>query len=334
VAVCFVWASRPAAIRGADAFVDGAVNALAQLTDPRRLEALPEPAFRAQLGPALGWLHVARRRDVAPEAVLGRAFALNGLDAARARRTQDALLRNLARADAWELFAHDDSARALAGGLPAPIRAGIHRGHLAETAVVPASDNEPAARHEFAWLTLRADDEPALLPTPTPGPTRRHARQPGDLLARSRVTPTPGARAAAHLAATAPLTAAVNASPAIAYDDALPVAYTTLGQDRGTINVRVEARAGERVDLAAYGGPPLAFLLRGIDVRGVQFSLLDGSVLAAHAPVQFAGLDGTGAGCVYDRAGVVRISACGGTSAPGSATRTMLFEFPADEASR
>ena len=83
----------PRGVRAVDPLSDAAVTALSQLTDPRRLEMLSDDAFRAQLGPALGWLHVARRRDVAPEAVIARAFALNGLTGERARLTRESLLR-------------------------------------------------------------------------------------------------------------------------------------------------------------------------------------------------------------------------------------------------
>ena len=315
-------------MRAADPLVDGAVTALAQLTDPHRLEALPDPAFRAQLGPALGWLHVARRRDVAPESVIGRAFVLNGLDSERARLTREALLRNLARADAWELFAHDNSARALADGQPAPILTGMHRGHLAETAIILPAGLGPQARREFACLVLRADDE---LPASTPAPARprRHQRQAGDLLAHATLSPTSSPRHVTAAPVRSPLTAAVNASPAVTYDDALPVAYTTLGADRGAINVRVAVHPGQPVNLAAYGGPPLGFLLRSADVHSVRFSVLDGQT-AAEAPVQSAAVEGTRPPLVYEQAGV-RISLCDPSAADGDGARTFLFEFPARE---
>ena len=304
------------------------MTALAQLTDPRRLEALPDPAFRAQLGPALGWLHVARRRDVAPESVIGRAFVLNGLDSERARLTREALLRNLARADAWELFAHDNSARALADGQPAPILTGMHRGHLAETAIILPAGLGSQARREFACLVLRADDE---MPMSTPAPTRprRHQRQAGDLLARAAAS-TPSPRPVITPPVRSPLTAAVNASPAVTYDDALPVAYTTLGADRGAINVRVAAHPGQPVELAEYGGPPLGFLLRSADARSVRFSLLDGRTATADAPVRTAAVDGARPPLVYEQAGV-RISLCGPSDTEADGTRTFLFEFPARE---
>ena len=317
-------------LRAADPLVEGAVTALAQLTDPRRLEALPDPAFRAQLGPALGWLHVARRRDVAPESVIGRAFALNGLDSERARLTREALLRNLARADAWELFAHDNSARALAGGQPAPIQVGMHRGHLAETAIILPAGLGPQARREFACLVLRADDE-TRPPAPAPTPSRRHLRQPGDLLAHARVSPTPAPPRVIVPAVPSPRTAGVNASPPIIYDDALPVAYTTLNADRGAINVRVVALPGETVDLAAYGGPPLGFLLRSADAHGVRFSLLDGRTAAAEAAVQIAAVEGERTQPIYEQAGALRISLCGSPAAGSDSARTLLFEFPARE---
>ena len=70
--------------RGADALVDSAVLALSQLTDPARLASLPDDAaVEAQLGPALGWIHVARRHDVSPESLIARAFARNGLTGER-----------------------------------------------------------------------------------------------------------------------------------------------------------------------------------------------------------------------------------------------------------
>ena len=199
-------AACPRAAQAVDALADAAVTSLAGLTDPRRLEALSDEAFRAQLGPALGWLHVARRRDVAPEAVIVRAFALNGLEGERARLTREALLRNLARADAWELFTRDDSALALSLGRPATIPAGIHRGHLAQAALVVPEGLTARDRREFACLVLRADDEMPYVP-----PLRR-PRQPGDMLARRRA---PVRRPAAR-------PAAVSAAPAF---DALPIVY-------------------------------------------------------------------------------------------------------------
>ncbi len=307
------------------------MNALAQLTDPRRLETLPDPAFRAQLGPALGWLHVARRQDAAPESVLGRAFALNGLDGERARLTREALLRNLARADVWELFAHEPSARALADGRPAPILTGSHRGHLAQTDIILPAGLGLQARREFACLVLRADDEPPLPTTPTPSPRRRPRRQAGDLFARAEPASAPRPhRAAAPPALVAASTAGVNAAPAFAYDDALPVAYTTLGHDSGAINVRVEARPGQSVDLAAYGGPPLGFLLRSADASGVRFSVLDGKASPPDAPVQFTAANGTAARTqpIYEQAGTLRVSLCGSSAADGNGTRTLFFEFP------
>ncbi len=166
-------------LRAADATVDGAVTALAALTNPGRLAGLvDEDQFRAQLGPALGWLHAARRRDVSPEAVIVRAFAANGLNGERARLTREALLRNLARADAWELFGNAVSAQALADGKPAPIFIGMHQGHLALTAVVLPEGLGVEYRREFACLVLRADDE---LP---PRPARKYPRQSGDRWAR------------------------------------------------------------------------------------------------------------------------------------------------------
>lgn len=201
--------------RAIDPLVDSAVTSLARLTDPRRLELLSDETFRAQLGPALGWLHVARRRDVAPEAIIARAFAMNGLLGERARLTREALLRNLARADAWELFTRDDSALALSLGRPATIPAGIHRGHLALAALVVPEGLTAQDRREFACLVLRADDEMPYVPP------RRRPRQPGDMFARRSV---PNRRPAARPARPA----AVSAAPAfdaipISYDEPLPV---------------------------------------------------------------------------------------------------------------
>ncbi len=210
----------PRGVRAVDPLSDAAVTALSQLTDPRRLEILSDDAFRAQLGPALGWLHVARRRDVAPEAVIARAFALNGLAGERAWLTRASLLRNLARADSWELFTHDDTALALSVGRPAQIPTGIHRGHLAQAAVVvPDGLTTAQSRREFACLVLRADDEMPYVPPP-----RR--RQPGDMLARHAV----GHRSsplATRPAARPSRPAETSAAPAlntvpISYDDPLP----------------------------------------------------------------------------------------------------------------
>ncbi len=212
----FLWLLVVTTARAVDPLADAAVTSLSQLTDPRRLEILSDDAFRAQLGPALGWLHVARRRDVAPEAVIARAFVLNGLTGERARLTRESLLRNLARADAWELFAHDDTALALSVGKPAQIPAGLHRGHLAQAAVVvPDGLTTAQGRREFACLVLRADDEMPYVPPP-----RR--RQPGDMLARSHRLPPPSTRP--HLTRPA---VDVSAAPAletvpISYDEPLP----------------------------------------------------------------------------------------------------------------
>lgn len=195
-------------VRAADPLVDGAVTALAALTDPNRLGLLSdENQFRAQLGPALGWLHVARRRDVSPEAVILRAFSVNGLNGERARLTREALLRNLARADAWELFGNTTSARALADGRPAPIGVGMHQGHLALAAVVVPEGLGSGGRREFACLVLRADDE---LP---PRRVRRYRPQPGDMLAQRPEKPR-----RARLASKVPPVPSVP----ITYDDPLP----------------------------------------------------------------------------------------------------------------
>lgn len=179
--------------RGAGA--DDAVAALAQLTDPARIAALSDAAFTAQLGPALGWLHVARRRAISPEAVIARAFQANGLDSARAQLTRDCLLRNLARADAWQLFGFPGSAQAMALGQPAVIQSGVHRGHLAKAEVLPGE-----LPRQFADLVLRSDAEPPL----------RQDR---------RISP----RANEHPAAPRRRARAARLDPIpTAYDDALP----------------------------------------------------------------------------------------------------------------
>ena len=210
-----VAAALPPAARAIDPVADAAVTSLSQLTDPRRLEVLSDEAFRAQLGPALGWLHVARRRDVAPESIITRAFALNGLTGERARLTRESLLRNLARADSWELFAHDESALALSVGRPAQIPTGIHRGHLAQAAVVvPDGLTTSQSRREFACLVLRADDEMPYVP-----PARR--RQAGDLYARNAAVRRAARPRVARPAADVAAAPALSAEP-ISYDAPLP----------------------------------------------------------------------------------------------------------------
>ena len=212
VTCALLLAGAAGTLRAADPLVDGAVSAIATLTDPNRLELLAdEDQFRAQLGPALGWLHVARRRDVAPESVIVRAFGVNGLNGERARLTREALLRNLARADAWELFGNSASAHALANGKPAPIGVGMHRGHLAQTAVILPEGLGPAYRREFACLVLRADDEMPL------HPTHRYRPEPGDMLTR-RLERTPRNARPAARRTLVPVAAPV---PEI-YDDPLP----------------------------------------------------------------------------------------------------------------
>lgn len=184
MAMWFMAAMAPTATRGADSLVETAVDAVAQLTDPARLALLPDDAaVRAQLGPALGWLHVARRHDVSPEAVIARALARNGLTGTRAAVTRESLLRNLSRADAWELFNHAESARALAYGQSPRIPAGMHQGRLARVNFAGFAGGvlQEATRPEEGWdfgsLSLRADDEPA--PRPLPGGSRRRGTRRG-----------------------------------------------------------------------------------------------------------------------------------------------------------
>ncbi len=332
---CLGAVPRPA--RAADPLVDNAVNALAQLTDPRRLSGLPEGEFRAQLGPALGWLNVARHEDVSPECVIVRALARNGLDGERARLTRDALLRNLARADAWELFNHAESTRALALGAPAPIPAGIHQGHLAQAAVVLPDGLTSRDRREFACLVLRADDE-----GPPPSPRGSHRRQPGDLLARGRggIDPSPGGHGASGVQSAARRgdappdrarrRAVADGGHGGGDEDALPVAYATRGQDDGKIAVREELAVGQPLALAALGGPARRFVLRGVDGGTVRFELLDGPSprafalpLAQERPANGA----TRAWTIYDEPGAMRIVLYDPAPGADGGTRTVLFEF-------
>lgn len=206
--------------RAADALVDAAVAALAQLTDPARLASLPDDnTVAAQLGPALGWIHVARRHDVSPESLIARAFQRNGLTGAQALATRESLLRNLARADGWELFNHTDSAHALAYGQPAPISVGLHRGRLARTmfGVFAAGVFQEAAHSPDGWdfssLNLRADDEPP--PRPLPGGHRR-SRQRSDRPASEAPAKRPPGRGRREVSHPLP--------PPIIYDEPLPVA--------------------------------------------------------------------------------------------------------------
>ena len=334
LSACLSAVPRPA--RAADPLVDNAVNALAQLTDPRRLSGLPEGEFRAQLGPALGWLNVARRQDVSPESVIVRALARNGLDGERARLTREALLRNLARADAWELFNHPESTRALALGAPAPIPAGIHQGHLAQATVILPDGLSSKDRREFACLVLRADDE-----MPPPPPRGSHRRQPGDLLARHDVSSARHRVAAAHGAFSpppagvtvtrpAPMPAALPPAAATGDEDALPVAYATNGHDNGKIIVREELAVGQEVALAALGGPARRFVLRGVDGGSVRFELMDGPTprafalpLAQERPANGAPRAWT----IYDEPGAMRIALYDLAPGVDNGTRTVLFEF-------
>ena len=212
----------PMSVHGTDALVDSAVTALSQLTDPARLALLPDDsAVEAQLGPALGWIHVARRHDVSPESLIARAFQRNGLTGETARTTRESLLRNLARADGWELFNHADSARALAYGRPAPILVGLHSGRLARTVLavyVEGSFQEaqrPPEGWDFGSLSLRADDEPP--PRPIPG--RRRNRQKGDRLAQAGTNEIVPKRPANGNQQKVPHVL----PPPIIYDDPLPV---------------------------------------------------------------------------------------------------------------
>lgn len=195
-----VWGALAVASARADGGAD-AVAALSQLTDPGRLATLSDGAFSAQLGPALGWLHVARRRDISPEAIIARAFAANGLDPARAGLTRACLLRNLARADDWQLFQFAGSAQALALGRPAVIPVGMHRGRLAQADLRPTG-----APRQFSDLVLRADDEPPLRPPPR-APTRT-------LRPDERLAPRSASRRRPRIARLDPIPTE--------YDDALP----------------------------------------------------------------------------------------------------------------
>lgn len=197
VLLLFCAGSFARADSGADA-----VLAVAQLTDPARLAALPDAAFAAQLGPALGWLHVARRRDIAPEAIIARAFQANRLDAAAADLTRACLLRNLARADDWRLFEFAASAQALALGRPALIPVGLHQGHVATAERMPSG-----GARLFSDLILRADDEPPLRPTPRV-PTRT-------LRPDERLATHPNGKRRAKIARLDPIPTQ--------YDDTLPV---------------------------------------------------------------------------------------------------------------
>ena len=327
LAVTFCLLALCLPVRAADPLVDSAVNALAQLTDPNRLALLPEADFRAQLGPALGWLNVARRRDVSPESVIVRALARNGLDGERARLTREALLRNLARADAWELFAHADSARALSVGQPAPIPAGIHQGHLAQAAVILPDGLGPRDRREFACLVLRADDENP--PRPARG---SHHRQPGDLLARN--VALPANRRSARPVFSPPPAGVAMIRPAAGDEDSLPVSYATNGHDRGTVAVREEVTVGQPVALAALGGPALRFVLRGVDEGSVRFELGDDAATEA-LPRAFSmplaqGIPAGGAArvwTIYGQPGGLRISLYDAAPGVNGDTRTVLFEF-------
>lgn len=200
--LCVLAASLfPALCALADGGAD-AVSALAKLTDPARLSALPDAAFNAQLGPALGWLHVARRRDISPEAIIARAFLANGLDTTSAGLTRDCLLRNLARADDWELFQFAASAQALALGRPAVIPVGLHQGHLARADLMPTGNPR-----QFSDLVLRADDEPPLRP-PARVPTR-------PLRPDERLAPRSSGKRRPKIARLEPIPTE--------YDDALPI---------------------------------------------------------------------------------------------------------------
>ena len=321
-------AAAPRPVRAADALVDSAVTSLAQLTDPHRLELLREDDFRAQLGPALGWLHVARHEDVSPEAVIARALARNGLDGERARLTREALLRNLARADAWELFDHPDSARALSDGKPVPIPAGIHRGHLAEAAVILPDGLGPKDRREFACLVLRADDE-----NPPRPPHGSHRRQPGDMLAHN-ASPTPVRRFISP-----PPAAAMAVKPNADNDGPLPVAYTTTGRESGKVAVREEVTVDEPVSLAALGGPAWRFVLRGADDGSVRFELIEDSA-GPSAPVpppprtfstplaQGPAPEGKArVWRIYEEPGGLKISLYDAAPEAMGNVRTVLFEF-------
>ncbi len=118
-------------------------------------------------------------------------------------------MRNLARADAWEIFGHEASARAMAVGKPALIATGMHQGHFAEVAEVLPEGLSRENQREFACLVLRADDEMPPAPVP-PRP-----RQPGDRMAQQgpRVERT---RRVLRPAVTVPVVP-------VSYDDPLPV---------------------------------------------------------------------------------------------------------------
>ncbi len=172
--------------RAADPLVDSAVVALDAVDrSPPARNCSPKKRFpratrtRARLA--------ARRAPPgrgSPEAVIARALARNGLHGERARLTREALLRNLARADAWELFGlRRQRPRPGRSANPRPSRRASTSGHLAE---VPPSilPDGPAGRGAAGSL-------PAWCCAPTTK-TRRarravrtRPRQPGDRLARN-----------------------------------------------------------------------------------------------------------------------------------------------------
>ena len=321
----------------ADPTVDSAVVALALLTDPHRLTVLPEDQFRAQLGPALGWLHAARLRDVAPESVIARAFARNGLSGEQARLTREALLRNLARADAWEMFQYPESARALSGGQPAPIPAGIHQGHFAEATVILPEGLAPRDRREFACLVLRADDE-----NPPSPPAGAHRRQHGDMLAHDASAQDPAIRFAGGPFSPPPAGVAIVRQPIPTPlaadpdgDGALPVSYTTRGSNEGgTVSVREEVEFGKEISLAALGGPACRFVLRGVDGAAARFDVAGEAASASMSASVPLSQEEPARGKarvwrIYDHPGELRIFLYEAAAGGGDHTRTVLFEFPA-----
>jgi hypothetical protein len=68
---------------------------IASLIDPAKLATLGERGANSRVQKAVYWLAVARKRDEKPAKVLDRAVALAGYKKAAAKRTKDALLRNL-----------------------------------------------------------------------------------------------------------------------------------------------------------------------------------------------------------------------------------------------
>lgn len=84
------------------------VFAIANLTDPTKLEKLGDRGANPRLNKTVYWLDIAERRFLSPNMAVAMAQTINGTAGKRAELTRDSLLRNLKIAHELGLLTLDD----------------------------------------------------------------------------------------------------------------------------------------------------------------------------------------------------------------------------------